>query len=48
PHVEIRPDMTGISAVSPLQIHLAARRGEVAARDALPAIQRALAAQPAA
>lgn len=43
PQVEIRPDMTGISAFSPWQIGQAARRGEAAARRALPAIERALA-----
>jgi NTE family protein len=48
PQVEIRPDMTGISAFSPWQTGLAARRGEAAARRALPAIQRALAAASAA
>lgn len=43
PDIEIRPDMRGISAFSPWQIGLAMRRGEEAARRALPAIQRLLA-----
>lgn len=48
PQVEIRPDMTGVSAFSPWHIRLAARRGEAAARRALPAIERALSAMTAA
>ncbi len=43
PQVEIRPDMSGISAFSPWQIRLAAQRGEAAARSALPAIEQVLA-----
>ena len=43
PQVEIRPDMRGITALSPWAIELAAERGEAAARRALPAIERALA-----
>lgn len=42
PQVEIRPQMTGISAFSPWQIRQASRRGEAATRRALPAIERAL------
>ena len=44
PQVEIRPDMRYISAFSPWSIREAARRGEAAARKALPAIRRALTA----
>jgi NTE family protein len=43
PQVEIRPDMRGITAFSPWHTRLAARRGEEAARRALPTIQRTLA-----
>ena len=46
--VEIRPDMRGITAFSPWQIALAVRRGEAAARKALPAIELALASVSAA
>ncbi len=42
--IEIRPDMRGISSMWPWHIHTSMRRGEVAARNALPSIQRLLAA----
>jgi len=42
--IEIRPDMRGISAFAPWRAGLAIRRGEAAARAALPAIRRALSA----
>ena len=45
--IEIRPDLRGVSAVWPLHIRKAALRGEAAARRALPAIQRLLAARAA-
>lgn len=40
--IEIRPDMCGISAFAPWQTRRAVRRGEAAARAALPAIRLAL------
>jgi NTE family protein len=42
--LEIRPNMRGISAFAPWQAREAARRGELAARRALPTIDRALSA----
>ncbi len=45
--VEIRPDMRGIGPMWPWQIQTAMRRGEAAARKALPAIQRLLATRAA-
>ncbi len=45
--IEIRPNLQGISAMWPWHIGAAARRGEDAARRALPAIQRLLAARAA-
>ncbi|MDP2674536.1 MAG: patatin-like phospholipase family protein [Dehalococcoidia bacterium] len=45
--VEIRPDLRGVNPVWPWHIHRAARRGEAAARRALPAIRRLLAARAA-
>jgi NTE family protein len=42
PHVEIRPDMRGVSAFAPWQIDLAYRRGVAAAREALPTVKRVL------
>ena len=45
--VEIRPDLRGVSAVRPWHIQKAALRGEAAARRALPAIRRLLAARAA-
>ena len=45
--VEIRPDLRGVNPVWPWHIHRAALRGETAARRALPAIQRLLAARAA-
>lgn len=45
--IEIRPDMRGVSPMWPWHIRRAARRGEGAARRALPAIRRLLAARAA-
>jgi NTE family protein len=45
--IEIRPDLRGVNPVWPRHIGLAARRGELAARRALPAIKRLLAARAA-
>jgi predicted acylesterase/phospholipase RssA len=42
--IEIRPDMRGISSMWPWHIRTSMRRGETAARRALPSIQRLLAA----
>ena len=42
--IEIRPDMRGISSMWPWHIRASMRRGETAARRALPSIQRLLAA----
>jgi NTE family protein len=42
PAVEIKPDMTGITAFSPWHAGQAVRRGEAAARAALPAIRSVL------
>jgi NTE family protein len=42
--IEIRPDMRGISSMWPWHIRISMRRGETAARRALPSIQRLLAA----
>jgi NTE family protein len=44
--VEIRPDMRGISPMWPWHIQRAMRRGEAAAREALPSIRRLLAERP--
>lgn len=41
--LEVRPDMRGVSSVWPSDIREAVRRGEAAARAALPAVQRLLA-----
>jgi NTE family protein len=43
--IEIRPNLRGISSMWPWHIGSAARRGETAARRALPAIRRLLAAR---
>jgi len=43
--IEIRPDMRGISSLWPWHVPVAARRGESAARKALPAIRRLLSAR---
>jgi len=43
--VEIRPDLRGVNPVWPWHIQKAALRGEAAARRALPAIRRLLAAR---
>jgi NTE family protein len=45
--VEIRPDLRGVNPMWPWHIQKAALRGEAAARRALPAIQRLLAARAA-
>ncbi len=45
--IEIRPKLQGVSPMWPWHIGAAARRGEAAARRALPAIQRLLAARAA-
>jgi len=45
--IDIRPNMQGISAMWPWHIGAAVRRGEAAARRALPAIRRLLAARAA-
>jgi NTE family protein len=45
--IEIRPDLRGVSALWPWHIQKAALRGEAAARRALPAIRRLLAARAA-
>ncbi|HEU5319599.1 MAG TPA: hypothetical protein VFX28_02265, partial [Methylomirabilota bacterium] len=45
--VEIRPKLRGVNPMWPWHTKRAAARGEAAARDALPAIQRLLAAQAA-
>ena len=42
--IEIRPDMRGVAPMWPWHIHTALSRGEAAARRALPAIRRLLAA----
>ena len=44
--IEIRPNMRGISAFAPWQAREAVRRGEIAARRALPSIDHALSAAP--
>ncbi len=46
--IEVRPDIRGISGAWPWHICTAMRRGEAAAREALPAIQRLAAATAAA
>jgi NTE family protein len=45
--IEIRPNLQGISSMWPWHIGTAARRGEAAARRALPAIRRLLATRAA-
>ena len=45
--IEIRPDTRGISPMWPWHVRTAVRRGETAARRALPAIRRLLAARSA-
>ena len=43
--IEIQPDMRGITSMWPWQIRTSMRRGETAARKALPSIRRLLAAR---
>ncbi|MEE8347827.1 MAG: hypothetical protein V3S20_10795, partial [Dehalococcoidia bacterium] len=45
--IEIRPDMRGINPMWPWHVQTAVRRGETAARRALPAIRRLLTARSA-
>jgi len=45
PDIEIRPDMRGTTSMRPWQLRTSMRRGEIAARKALPSIQRLLAAR---
>ncbi len=45
PDIEIRPDMRGITSMWPWQVRTSMRRGETAARKALPSIRRLLAAR---
>ncbi|MFQ6019533.1 MAG: patatin-like phospholipase family protein, partial [Dehalococcoidia bacterium] len=47
PDILIKPNLVGISAVSPFQLRLAMRRGEAAARVALPRIRSLLAERSA-